>query len=85
MNDNKNELPKKEMGKIYSYIHNYIYIYLDIYVITYMWVCIYFNTHIYEVDNKLTITLANCCDVSKHVFSISVPVSLWMAVSLTHT
>lgn len=38
-----------------------------------MWVCICFNTHIYEVDNKLTITLANCCDVSKHVFSISVP------------
>ena len=40
---------------------------------------------IYEVDNKLTITLANYCDVSKHVFSISVPVSLWMAVSMTHT
>ena len=41
MNDNKNELPKNKMGKIFNYIHNYIYIYLDIYIITYMWVCVY--------------------------------------------
>lgn len=85
MNDNKNQLPKNKMGKIYNYIHNYIYIYLDIYIITYMWVYVYLNTHIYELDNKLTITLASCCEVSKHVFSISVPVSLWVAVSMTHT
>lgn len=64
MNDNKNELPKNKIGKIYNYIHNYIYIYLDIYIITYMWVCVYLNTHIYEVNNKLTITLASCCEVS---------------------
>ena len=28
INDNKNELPKKEMGKIYSYTYNYIYTYI---------------------------------------------------------
>ena len=40
-----------------SYIHNYIYIHpythIDIYIIIYVCVCIC-NTHVYEIDNKLT-------------------------------